>query len=112
MSGTADNKLPRSYETPFERDVVEYLGNLPTVERKTFETRADWPQRVRLRTASPWGVTCVHAYERDDPSATVTPTGVSWSKRDDGGQGVVIENIGGLTTGTDYVVTLRIDGGA
>lgn len=111
MSGTANSKLPRSYETPFERDVVEYLGALPTIERKTFDTRADWPQKVRLETKTPWGVTCVHAYEADDPAATVTPTGVSWSGRDDGVPGVVIENIGGLTTGTDYVVTLRVDGG-
>lgn len=97
------------------RDVDGNLRQIPEVQFKRLTLDANFPLTVLTQVENPVGVTAVRVFEVADPGATVTWGSVFWYPdpswdRDDGPQGLVIGDIDGLTAGTEYDVTLRIEG--
>lgn len=94
----------------FVSDLIDFLRALPTFEIKTFSTRAIFPIKsieVQTEVEKVVGLWPIKAEESGDPGLTVTPTGISWERAEDG---LKIKGIGGLSADTDYTVTVLVLG--
>ena len=94
----------------FASDLIDFLRALPTFEIKTFSTRAIFPIKsieIQTEVEKVAGLWAIKAEESDDPGLTVTPTGISWERAEDG---LKIKDIGGLSVDTDYTVTVLVLG--
>lgn len=87
-------------------DLFEFSRIAPLVQIRTIESDGSFPVSVQTDFL-PTVVLRGQTYETDDPSRTVTASGVAWRRSDDPQEpGIMIDDIDGLTAGTRYTCEL------
>lgn len=91
----------------FLKKVTAVLVDQPTIELKSIKTTANWPLRVKCDGVRPPScVLVVKAFASTLPAASVDVYALpSWTWE---ANQIVLSNIAGLTTGTEYDITLLI----
>lgn len=106
-SGDANRNL-----RDFARRLLDFLKpNLPDVEFKSITTIGNFPLYVSTRINAPIDVRRCQTYETRNAGMAIGDTSIAWRVSGDPRQpGIFIDDMGGITVGTDYTVVLAIQG--